>query len=58
MRIIEAIKKFIFGIGVVSVEDAKRAFERALACVDKDKDGMLSIRELIGIFKEVCDGKE
>lgn len=58
MKAIERIKEFLFGVEVVSVEDAVRAFDRAIYCADKDEDGMLSIRELIGIFKEVCYGKE
>lgn len=58
MSIVERIKEFIFGIEVVSVADAREAFDKALDTVDADEDGMLSIRELMGVFRQVARGKE
>lgn len=58
MSIIERIKEFIFGIEVVSVADAREAFDKALDTVDADEDGMLSIRELMDVFRQVARGKE
>jgi len=58
MSIVERIKEFIFGIEVVSVADAREAFDKALDTVDADEDGMLSIRELMDVFRQVARGKE
>jgi len=58
MSIIERIKEYIFGIEVVSVADAREAFDKALDTVDADEDGMLSIRELMDVFRQVARGKE
>ena len=58
MSIVERIKEFIFGIEVVSVASAREAFDKALDTVDADEDGMLSIRELMGVFRQVARGKE
>lgn len=58
MSIIERIKEFIFGIEVVSVASAREAFDKALDTVDADEDGMLSIRELMDVFRQVARGKE
>ena len=58
MSIVERIKKFIFGIEVVSVASAREAFDKALDTVDADEDGMLSIRELMDVFRQVARGKE
>lgn len=58
MSIVERIKEFIFGIEVVSVASAREAFDKALDTVDADEDGMLSIRELMDVFRQVARGKE
>lgn len=58
MSIVERIKEYIFGIEVVSVADAREAFDKALDTVDADEDGMLSIRELMDVFRQVARGKE
>lgn len=58
MSIVERIKEYIFGIEVVSVASAREAFDKALDTVDADEDGMLSIRELMDVFRQVARGKE
>lgn len=58
MSIVERIKEYIFGIEIVSVADAREAFDKALDTVDADEDGMLSIRELMDVFRQVARGKE
>lgn len=51
--ILAMLKDWILGVELVSVDDAREAFENALDACDKDKDGMLSIRELISLFRAV-----
>lgn len=51
--ILAMLKGWILGVELVSVDDAREAFENALDACDKDKDGMLSIRELISLFRAV-----
>lgn len=53
MSIIERIKEMILGVEVMSVTDAEKAFADALTRIDKDEDGMVSVRELIAVFREV-----
>ena len=51
--ILAMLKDWILGVELVSVGDAREAFENALDACDKDKDGMLSIRELVSLFRSV-----
>lgn len=51
--ILAMLKDWILGVELVSVDDAREAFENALDACDKDKDGMLSIRELISLLRSV-----
>lgn len=43
----------IMGVKLISKDDAITKFAEAVEKCDKDKDGYLSVRELIAVFKKV-----
>lgn len=48
------ILDWLFGIDIISVDDAISIFQQAIKTVDTDNNGYLNIRELITIFKRMC----
>ena len=51
MGIWTAIKTAIFGVKLVSTEDVKKMADDIILYVDKDKDGYVSVYELIDMVK-------
>lgn len=41
------------GRDIVSVDECKAAFDTAILMVDTDNNGMLSVRELVSLFRTV-----
>ena len=55
MGIIESLKKWLFGCEIATVEQIKCAVDIALANIDEDKDGYVSVGEFIKYVKMVLD---
>ena len=53
MSIVDAIKDFVLGIDLISVDKARTVFDQALNQCDKDQNGYLNARELISIFRKL-----